>query len=109
MTRARLPYELDGKKPVTRAADGKKLYGVPSPWFEEMRDAAREMHGRDIPSAEVRFVENSRCLPVSWSRSVVVPLDTEVREHVTHTYRDTWVALPTHFNLFAGRHHLQGV
>ncbi|WP_405775892.1 hypothetical protein [Streptomyces sp. NBC_01538] len=87
--------------------DGKKLYGVQSPRFEEMREAAREMHGRDIPSAEVRFVENSRHLPTWWSRSVVVPLDAEVRGHVTRTYRDTWVDLPTHFNLFAGRHHLQ--
>ena len=89
--------------------DGKKLFGVQSLRFEEMRDEAREMHKRDIPSAEVRFVENSRHLSISWSRSVVVPLDAEIREHVTRNYRDTWVDLPTHFNLFAGRHHLQEV
>ncbi|WP_369042291.1 hypothetical protein [Streptomyces sp. Midd1] len=89
--------------------DGQKLFGVASTSFEEMREAAREMHGRDIPSAEVRFVENSRCLPSWWSRSAVVPLDTEIREHVTRTYRDTWIDLPTHFNLFAGRHHLTEV
>ncbi|MEU9599765.1 hypothetical protein AB0E06_23495 [Streptomyces sp. NPDC048109] len=89
--------------------EGKKLYGVQSLRFEEMRDEARAMHERDIPSAEVRFVENSRHLSTSWSRSVVVPLDTEVRERVTRTYRDTWVDLSTHFNLFAGRHHLTEV
>ncbi|WP_329271827.1 hypothetical protein [Streptomyces sp. NBC_01451] len=90
--------------------EGKKLYGVQSMRFEEMRDAAREMHGRDIPTAQVRFVENSRFLKnISWSRSAVVPLDTEVREHVTRTHRDTWVDIPTHFNLFAGRHHLTEV
>ncbi|MGW1784921.1 hypothetical protein ACWCQQ_38325 [Streptomyces sp. NPDC002143] len=90
-------------------ADGKQLYGVQSLRFEEMRDAAREMHGRDkpIPSAEVRFVENSRCLPTWWSRSAVVPLDTEIREHVAHAHRDTWIDLATHFNLFAGRYHFQ--
>ncbi|MFD4949173.1 hypothetical protein ACFWNT_43480 [Streptomyces sp. NPDC058409] len=84
--------------------DGKQLYGVQSLRFEEMRDEARTMHGRDIAGAEVRFVENSRCLPTWWSRSVVVPLDTEVRENSTGTFRDTWVDLPTHFNLFAGRY-----
>jgi hypothetical protein len=89
--------------------DGKKLYGVQSLRFEEMRDEAREMHSRDIPGAEVRFVENSACLPSWWSRSVVVPLDIEIREHVTGLVRDTWIDLPTHFNLFAGRHHLQEV
>ncbi|WP_406004629.1 hypothetical protein [Streptomyces sp. NBC_00987] len=84
--------------------DGKQLYGVQSLRFEEMRDAAGDMRSRDIPSAEVRFVENSCCLPTWWSRSVVVPLDTEVRENSTGTFRDTWVDLPTHFNLFAGRY-----
>ncbi|MFC9755157.1 hypothetical protein [Streptomyces sp. NPDC056921] len=84
--------------------NGKQLYGVQSPRFEEMRDEARRMHGRGIASAEVRFVENSCCLPTWWSRSVVVPLDTEVRENATRAYRDTWIDLPTHFDLFAGRY-----
>ncbi|MGW3153772.1 hypothetical protein [Streptomyces sp. NPDC001089] len=89
--------------------DGQQRYGIQSLRFEEMRDAALEMHGRDIPSAEVRFVENSRHLPITWSRSVGVPLDTEVREHSTDRYRDTWIDLPEYFNLFAGRQHFQEV
>ncbi|MFI1408862.1 hypothetical protein ACH4Y0_02815 [Streptomyces sp. NPDC020707] len=90
--------------------DNRQMYGVQSLCFEEMRDAAREMHGRDIPSAEVRFVANSRFLNnIAWSHSVVVPLDTEIREHVTRTYRDTWIDLPEYFNLFAGRQHLKEV
>ncbi|NIY68094.1 hypothetical protein [Streptomyces malaysiensis] len=89
--------------------ENKQLYGVQSLRFEEMRDAAREMHSRDIPSAEVRFVENSRFLNnIAWSRSVVVPLDTEVRSHSGRNglgeYRDTYLDVPTHFNLFAGRY-----
>ncbi|MEV7902109.1 hypothetical protein [Streptomyces anulatus] len=84
--------------------NGRQTYGVLSLRFEEMRDEARAMHARDIPSAEVRFVENSHVLGSWWSRSVHVPLDTEVREHVTRTTRDTWVDLPTHHNLFAGRY-----
>ncbi|MCT9105391.1 hypothetical protein [Streptomyces mirabilis] len=109
-------YEIGVGRTVTHTTgrfyvyvEGKQLYGVQSLRFEEMRDAAREMHTRDIPSAEVRFVENSRSLPIWWSRSVVVPLDTEIREHVNRTYRDTWIDIPTHFNLFAGRYHSQGV
>lgn len=89
--------------------DGRQLWGVQSLRFEEMRDEAREMHGRDIPSAEVRFVENGRHVPIWWSRSVVVPLDIEVRERTEGSVRDTWIDLPTHFNLFAGRHHLTEV
>ncbi|MFB7919516.1 hypothetical protein [Streptomyces sp. NPDC056061] len=86
-------------------AEGRQLYNVQSLRFEAMRDEAREMHARGIPSAEVRFVESSGFLPSWWSRSTVVPLDTEVREKVTGSVRDTWIDLPTHFNLFAGRHH----
>lgn len=104
-------YEIGVSHSVTHTAgrfyvyvDGRQLYGVQSLRFEEMRDAAREMHGRDIPSAEVRFVENSQVLGSWWSRSVPVPLDTEIRERLTGTARDTWVDLPTHFNLFAGRY-----
>jgi hypothetical protein len=89
--------------------EGRKLFGVCSHRFEEMRDAAREMHTRDIPSAEVRFVENSSYLPSWWSRSVVVPLDVEVRVHNTANYQDTYIDLLTHHNLFAGRHHKQEV
>ncbi|MEU2990064.1 hypothetical protein [Streptomyces sp. NPDC001758] len=109
-------YEIGVSHTVTHATgrfyvyvEGRQLFGVQSPRFEEMRDAAREMHGRDIPSAEVRFVENSRCLPIWWSRSVVVPLDTEVRERAGRTYRDTWIDIPEYFNLFAGRYHFQEV
>jgi hypothetical protein len=107
-------HEIGVARTVTHTAgrfyvyvDGKQLYGVQSRLFEEMRDAVRDMHARDIPSAEVRFVENSRNLPTWWSRSVVVPLDTEVRERVTGAVRDTWVDLPTHSALFAGRQHLE--
>lgn len=109
-------YEIGVRRTVTHTTgrfyiyvEGKQLWGVQSLRFEEMRDEARAMHARDIPSAEVRFVENSRCLPTWWSRSVVVPLDIEIREDVTRTYRDTWLDIPTHFNLFAGRYHSQGV
>lgn len=90
-------------------ADGYQLYGVCSHRFEEMRDAAREMHTRDIPSAEVRFVENSHRLPVWWSRSVVIPLDVEIQEYMANGYRKTWLDLPTHANLFAGRYEIQEV
>ncbi|MFJ9901184.1 hypothetical protein ACIQPR_48590 [Streptomyces sp. NPDC091280] len=109
-------YEIGVRRTVTHTTgsfyiyvDGKQLYGVQSRRFEEMRDEAREMHGRDIPSAEVRFVENSRHLPTWWSRSVVVPLDIEVRERIEGSVRDTWIDLLTHFNLFAGRQHLTEV
>ncbi|WP_030570075.1 hypothetical protein [Streptomyces aureocirculatus] len=111
-------YEIGASRTMTHTTgrfyvyvDGKQLYGVQSLRFKEMRDAACEMHGRDkpTPSAEVRFVENSRCLPTWWSRSVAVPLDTEIREDTTRAYRDTWIDLPTHFNLFAGRYHFQEV
>ncbi|MEV8601105.1 hypothetical protein AB0465_14640 [Streptomyces griseoviridis] len=109
-------YETGASRTVTHTTgrfyvyvDGKQLYGVQSRLFEEMRDEARAMHERDIPSAEVRFVENSRCMPTWWSRSVVVPLDTEIREFDGPWYRDTWIDLPTHFNLFAGRYHFQEV
>ncbi|WP_189845723.1 hypothetical protein [Streptomyces umbrinus] len=88
---------------------GKQMYGVQSLRFEEMCDAAREVHSQGISSAEVRFVENSRFLSIWWSRSTVVPLDTEVREEVTRSVRDTWVDLPEYFNLFAGRQHLKEV
>ncbi|MFD7661282.1 hypothetical protein [Streptomyces sp. NPDC059788] len=87
--------------------EGKQLYGIQSLRFEEMRDQARAMHARGIPSAEVRFVENSRHLPTWWSRSVVVPLDIEIRERIADNVRDTWIDLLTHFNLFAGRYRLQ--
>lgn len=89
--------------------DGKQMYGVQSLRFEEMRDAARAVHSQGISSAEVRFVENSRFLSIWWFRSTVVPLDTEVREEVTRSVRDTWVDLPEYFNLFAGRQHLKEV
>ncbi|MGW0881272.1 hypothetical protein [Streptomyces sp. NPDC002671] len=89
---------------------GQQVYGVQSPRFEEMRDEARAMHERGIETAEVRFVENSRHLSFCWSRSVVVPLDTESAfEKVSRTYRDTWIDLPTHNNLFAGRYHFQEI
>lgn len=88
---------------------GKQLYGMQSQRFEEMRDEARAMHARGIPDAEVRFVENSRHLRPWWSSSVPVPLDTEIREQASDTYRDTWIDLPTHFNIFAGRYHVQEV
>ncbi|MEV5264771.1 hypothetical protein [Streptomyces werraensis] len=93
--------------------DGKQTYGVQSLRFEEMRDEARAMHARGIDSAEVRFVENSRHLNPSWSRSVTVPLDTKVQEKTGRNslgaYRDTYLDVPTHFNLFAGRYFLQEV
>lgn len=87
--------------------DGKQRYGVRSLRFEEMRDEARAMHERDIASAEVRFVEDSSCLPNLWSRSVTVPLGIAIREQVRGAVRDTWIDLPTHPNLFAGRRYLQ--
>jgi hypothetical protein len=111
-------YETNVEHSVTHShgrfyvfAEGRRLFGVSSLKFEEARDWAREMqrsgeYGLDV---EVCFVENSQHLPSWWSRSVGVPLNTEVRERVTGTVRDTWIDLPTHFNLFAGRHHLKEV
>lgn len=89
--------------------EGQRLFGASSLKFEETRDWAREMQNREEPvlDVEVCFVENSQHLPSWWSRSVGVPLETAVREHVANGVRDTWIDLPTHPNLFAGRHHLQ--
>ncbi|MFD9868565.1 hypothetical protein ACFXI8_27350 [Streptomyces niveus] len=109
-------YEINVQHSVTHSpgkfyvfVEGQRLFGASSLKFEETRDWAREMRARDepVPDAEVRFVENSAFLPSWWSRSVGVLLDTEVREWVTGTVRDTWIDLPTHPNLFAGRHQLQ--
>ncbi|MEU5306423.1 hypothetical protein ACH4YO_40700 [Streptomyces noursei] len=43
--------------------------------FEEMRDEALRMRERGTADVEVRFVEQSRCLPKWWTTSTVVPLD----------------------------------